>query len=69
MMHKWGDPVATLPSGGGDYTSLSLNDVKSANHHPFPGHEPTMPGFDLNTSRINSPSHVVKELPGFDPNH
>eukprot|EP00965_Chrysotila_dentata_P122646 4053815-Pleurochrysis_carterae.AAC.1 len=27
----WGHPVATLPSDGGDYTSLSLNDVNAAN--------------------------------------
>eukprot|EP00965_Chrysotila_dentata_P217260 6189882-Pleurochrysis_carterae.AAC.1 len=32
MMYKWGHPVATLPSDGGDYTSLSQNDVISANH-------------------------------------
>eukprot|EP00965_Chrysotila_dentata_P228679 6196744-Pleurochrysis_carterae.AAC.1 len=32
MMYKWGHPVSTLPSVGGDYTSLSLNDVNSANH-------------------------------------
>eukprot|EP00965_Chrysotila_dentata_P234930 6200445-Pleurochrysis_carterae.AAC.2 len=44
MMYKWGHPVATLPSDGVDYTSLSLNDVNSANHRrarssthpPFP---------------------------------
>eukprot|EP00965_Chrysotila_dentata_P086608 2859653-Pleurochrysis_carterae.AAC.1 len=37
MMYKWGNPVATLPSVGGDYTSLSLNDVISANQcHPGP---------------------------------
>eukprot|EP00965_Chrysotila_dentata_P001574 51548-Pleurochrysis_carterae.AAC.1 len=27
----WGLPVATLPSDAGDYTSLSRNDVNSAN--------------------------------------
>eukprot|EP00965_Chrysotila_dentata_P076383 2523013-Pleurochrysis_carterae.AAC.1 len=32
MMYKWGHPVATLPNDGGDYTSLSQNDVNSANH-------------------------------------
>eukprot|EP00965_Chrysotila_dentata_P211656 6186578-Pleurochrysis_carterae.AAC.1 len=31
MMYKWGHPVANLSSDGGDYTSLSLNDVNSAN--------------------------------------
>eukprot|EP00965_Chrysotila_dentata_P258658 6213303-Pleurochrysis_carterae.AAC.1 len=31
MMYEWGHPVATLPSDGGDYTLLSLNDVNSAN--------------------------------------
>eukprot|EP00965_Chrysotila_dentata_P216611 6189475-Pleurochrysis_carterae.AAC.1 len=31
MMYKWGHPVATLLSDGGDYTSLSPNDLcKSA---------------------------------------
>eukprot|EP00965_Chrysotila_dentata_P073903 2440994-Pleurochrysis_carterae.AAC.1 len=67
MMYKWGHPVATLPSDGGDYTS-SLNDVNSANHHPFAGHEPTMPGFDP-THLAHQQPHVIKELPGFDPNH
>eukprot|EP00965_Chrysotila_dentata_P260646 6213985-Pleurochrysis_carterae.AAC.4 len=43
MMYKWGHPVATLPSDGSwGYTSLSLNDVHSAKHHPFLGHEPTI---------------------------
>eukprot|EP00965_Chrysotila_dentata_P090567 2988991-Pleurochrysis_carterae.AAC.1 len=66
MMYKWGQPVATLPSDGGDYTSLSLNDVYSAKHHPFPGHEPTMmPGFDPNHLAHQQP-HIVEELPGFD---
>eukprot|EP00965_Chrysotila_dentata_P095618 3160736-Pleurochrysis_carterae.AAC.1 len=51
-----------------DYTSLSLNDVNSANHHPFPGQEPTMPGFDPNHIAHQQP-HVVKQLQGFDPNH
>eukprot|EP00965_Chrysotila_dentata_P011808 387442-Pleurochrysis_carterae.AAC.1 len=32
MMYKWGHPVATLPSDGGNYTSLSQNDANSANH-------------------------------------
>eukprot|EP00965_Chrysotila_dentata_P185395 6121056-Pleurochrysis_carterae.AAC.1 len=27
MMYRWVHPVAILPSNGGDYTSLSLNDV------------------------------------------
>eukprot|EP00965_Chrysotila_dentata_P147260 4862016-Pleurochrysis_carterae.AAC.1 len=31
MSYKWGHPVASLPSDGGDYTSFSLNDVNSAN--------------------------------------
>eukprot|EP00965_Chrysotila_dentata_P262400 6214559-Pleurochrysis_carterae.AAC.1 len=31
MYNKWGHPVATLPSDGGDCTSLSQNDVNSAN--------------------------------------
>eukprot|EP00965_Chrysotila_dentata_P048366 1604432-Pleurochrysis_carterae.AAC.1 len=43
MMYMWGHPVATLPSDEGDFTSLSQNDVKFANHHPFPGDDPTMP--------------------------
>eukprot|EP00965_Chrysotila_dentata_P011749 385443-Pleurochrysis_carterae.AAC.2 len=46
MMCEWDHPVATLPSDEGDYTSLSLNDVNSANHRP--GHEPTMPCFVSN---------------------
>eukprot|EP00965_Chrysotila_dentata_P043384 1442554-Pleurochrysis_carterae.AAC.2 len=50
------------------YTSLSLNDVNSANHHPFPGHEPTMPGFESNNLAHRQPL-AVKELPGFDSNH
>eukprot|EP00965_Chrysotila_dentata_P117821 3893548-Pleurochrysis_carterae.AAC.1 len=68
MKYKWGHPVATFPSDGGDYTSLSLNDVNSANHHPFPGHEPTMPAFDFNHLAHKQP-RVVKELPGFNPNY
>eukprot|EP00965_Chrysotila_dentata_P084834 2800658-Pleurochrysis_carterae.AAC.1 len=32
-MCKLGHPVATLPNNGGDYTSLSLKDVNSANHN------------------------------------
>eukprot|EP00965_Chrysotila_dentata_P027493 913085-Pleurochrysis_carterae.AAC.1 len=34
MMHKSGHPVATLPSEGGEYTSLFLlrNGLNSANH-------------------------------------
>eukprot|EP00965_Chrysotila_dentata_P057886 1919001-Pleurochrysis_carterae.AAC.1 len=68
MSYKWGHPVATLPSDGGDCTSLSLNNVNSANHHPFPGHEPTMPCFDPNHLAHQQP-HVAKELPGSDPNH
>eukprot|EP00965_Chrysotila_dentata_P211376 6186432-Pleurochrysis_carterae.AAC.1 len=31
MKYKWGKPVATLASDGGDYASLSLNDVTYAN--------------------------------------
>eukprot|EP00965_Chrysotila_dentata_P154969 5120438-Pleurochrysis_carterae.AAC.1 len=31
MMYKWGHPVATLPSYGGDYMSLSQNDINPAN--------------------------------------
>eukprot|EP00965_Chrysotila_dentata_P248448 6208330-Pleurochrysis_carterae.AAC.1 len=31
LSFRWGHPVATLPSDGGDYTSLSLYDVNSAN--------------------------------------
>eukprot|EP00965_Chrysotila_dentata_P257682 6212969-Pleurochrysis_carterae.AAC.4 len=31
MMNKFGHPVATLPSDGGDYTSLSQKYVNSAN--------------------------------------
>eukprot|EP00965_Chrysotila_dentata_P212008 6186771-Pleurochrysis_carterae.AAC.1 len=30
-MYKWVHPVATLPSDRGDYTSLSQNDLNSAN--------------------------------------
>eukprot|EP00965_Chrysotila_dentata_P238764 6202706-Pleurochrysis_carterae.AAC.1 len=33
MIYKWDHSVATLPSDGGDYTSLSLNDVNSANQN------------------------------------
>eukprot|EP00965_Chrysotila_dentata_P183424 6057109-Pleurochrysis_carterae.AAC.1 len=44
IMYMWGHPVATLASDEGDYTSLSQNDVNFANHHPFPGDDPTMPG-------------------------
>eukprot|EP00965_Chrysotila_dentata_P016207 536388-Pleurochrysis_carterae.AAC.1 len=36
MMYKWGHPVTTLPSDGGDYTSPSLSDVNYANQ--LPGH-------------------------------
>eukprot|EP00965_Chrysotila_dentata_P245835 6206802-Pleurochrysis_carterae.AAC.1 len=68
MTCNWGHPVASLPSAGGDYTSLSQNDVNAANHHPFPGHEQTVPGVDPN-HLARQQSHVVKELPGFDPNH
>eukprot|EP00965_Chrysotila_dentata_P002188 72004-Pleurochrysis_carterae.AAC.1 len=32
LMCKWGHPAATLPSEEGDYTSLSQNDMNSANH-------------------------------------
>eukprot|EP00965_Chrysotila_dentata_P214526 6188240-Pleurochrysis_carterae.AAC.1 len=32
MMYKWGHPIVTLPSDGGNYTSLSPNGVNSANH-------------------------------------
>eukprot|EP00965_Chrysotila_dentata_P030859 1028095-Pleurochrysis_carterae.AAC.1 len=32
MMYKWGHPVAILPGDDGDKTSLSQNDVNSANH-------------------------------------
>eukprot|EP00965_Chrysotila_dentata_P022856 757827-Pleurochrysis_carterae.AAC.1 len=67
-MDKRGHPVATLPSDGGDYTSFSQIVINSANHHHFPGHKPTMPGFDPNYLAHQQP-HVVKELPGFDPNH
>eukprot|EP00965_Chrysotila_dentata_P000446 15100-Pleurochrysis_carterae.AAC.1 len=64
MTYKWGYPVATLHN-----TSLSHIDVHSANHHPFPGHEPsTMPGFDPN-HLAHQQSHVVKELLGFSLNH
>eukprot|EP00965_Chrysotila_dentata_P256783 6212665-Pleurochrysis_carterae.AAC.2 len=47
MMYKWGHFVATLPSDGGDYTSLSRNDVSSrpvqcsateSSHHKRPVH-------------------------------
>eukprot|EP00965_Chrysotila_dentata_P051421 1705264-Pleurochrysis_carterae.AAC.1 len=69
MMYKWGYSVATLPSDRGDYTSLSLNDVNPANHHPFPGYKPTTPGFDPNQHLAHQQPLVVKELPGFDPNH
>eukprot|EP00965_Chrysotila_dentata_P183820 6069698-Pleurochrysis_carterae.AAC.1 len=62
MMYKWGHPVATLPSDGGDYTSLSRNNLNSANHHPFQGYEPSMPGFVPNHLAHQQP-HVVKELP------
>eukprot|EP00965_Chrysotila_dentata_P003244 105129-Pleurochrysis_carterae.AAC.6 len=68
MTYMWGHPVATLPSDGEDYTSLSKNDVNSPNHHFLPGHELTMPGVDPNHLAHQQP-HVVKELPGFDPNH
>eukprot|EP00965_Chrysotila_dentata_P056628 1878639-Pleurochrysis_carterae.AAC.2 len=68
MMYKWGHRLATLPSNGGDYTSLSRKDVNSANHHPFVWHEPTMPGFDPNQLAHQQP-HIVKGLPGFDPIH
>eukprot|EP00965_Chrysotila_dentata_P171741 5667568-Pleurochrysis_carterae.AAC.1 len=69
-MYEWGQLVATLPSDGGNCTSLSLNDVSnsSANHHSFPGYEPTIPGFNSNHLAHQKPL-VVKELPGFDPNH
>eukprot|EP00965_Chrysotila_dentata_P137037 4533017-Pleurochrysis_carterae.AAC.1 len=63
-MYKWGHSIATFPSDEGDYTSLSQNDVNSANHHPLPGHGPTMPGFDPNHLAHQQP-HVVKELPAF----
>eukprot|EP00965_Chrysotila_dentata_P182576 6028253-Pleurochrysis_carterae.AAC.2 len=45
MMYKWGHPVATLPSDGRDYASLSLNDVNSANHsrHASMATWPAMP--------------------------
>eukprot|EP00965_Chrysotila_dentata_P004948 162051-Pleurochrysis_carterae.AAC.1 len=33
MVYEWGHPVATLPSDEGDRTSLSQNDVNSANHN------------------------------------
>eukprot|EP00965_Chrysotila_dentata_P153205 5063273-Pleurochrysis_carterae.AAC.1 len=58
MMYKWGHPVAyvaILPSDGGDYTWLSLNDVNSANHHPFPGYDQLHRVSILTTSRTNSP--------------
>eukprot|EP00965_Chrysotila_dentata_P141809 4687281-Pleurochrysis_carterae.AAC.1 len=59
MMYKWGHPVATtLLSDGGDYTSLSLNGVNSANDHPFPGHEITLPGFDPNHFSYQQPHDV-----------
>eukprot|EP00965_Chrysotila_dentata_P029659 986068-Pleurochrysis_carterae.AAC.6 len=46
MMYKCGHSVVTLPSDEGDDTSLLQNNMNSANHQPFPRHEPTMPGFD-----------------------
>eukprot|EP00965_Chrysotila_dentata_P228842 6196832-Pleurochrysis_carterae.AAC.3 len=55
MMYKWGHPVATLPNEKADNTSILQNDVNSANHYPFPGHEPTMPGFD--------PDHLAHQQP------
>eukprot|EP00965_Chrysotila_dentata_P022445 743168-Pleurochrysis_carterae.AAC.1 len=59
MSCKWGHPVATLPSDGWDSTSLSLNYVNPANHHPFPGYEPTIPGFDLNHLAPTAPCRHV----------
>eukprot|EP00965_Chrysotila_dentata_P112559 3720454-Pleurochrysis_carterae.AAC.1 len=59
MMYKWSHPVATSPSDEGDKTSLLQNNITSANHYPFPGHEPTMPGFDHNHLAHQQP-HVVK---------
>eukprot|EP00965_Chrysotila_dentata_P194059 6176124-Pleurochrysis_carterae.AAC.1 len=32
LCKSWGHLLATLPSDGGDYTSLSQNDVNFANH-------------------------------------
>eukprot|EP00965_Chrysotila_dentata_P024410 808013-Pleurochrysis_carterae.AAC.1 len=45
MMYKWGHPVATLPSNGGDYASLSQNDLNSANDHPLPRAQTNYAGF------------------------
>eukprot|EP00965_Chrysotila_dentata_P130088 4300590-Pleurochrysis_carterae.AAC.1 len=57
--------VATLPSDGGDYTSLWLNDVNYANHHPFPGHESTMPGSDPHHLAHQQPHVVMRRAAGF----
>eukprot|EP00965_Chrysotila_dentata_P059273 1967559-Pleurochrysis_carterae.AAC.1 len=37
MMYKGGHPVATVPRDGGDYTSLSQNDVNSTNQPHLSG--------------------------------
>eukprot|EP00965_Chrysotila_dentata_P201894 6180812-Pleurochrysis_carterae.AAC.1 len=63
-MYKWNYPVANLSSDGEDYTSKdSQNDVSFANHHPFPGHEPTLPGFDINHLAHQQPRN--KRAAGF----
>ena len=53
------------PSDEWDYTSHSQNDRNSANHHPFPGHEPIMPGSDPNHLAHQQPHVVMRRAAGF----
>eukprot|EP00965_Chrysotila_dentata_P183644 6064215-Pleurochrysis_carterae.AAC.1 len=48
-----------------DYTSHPQIDGNSANHHPFPGHELTMPGFDPNHLAHQQPHVVMRRAAGF----
>eukprot|EP00965_Chrysotila_dentata_P016733 555071-Pleurochrysis_carterae.AAC.7 len=43
---------------GQNFASLQ-NDAHSANHHPYPGHEPTMPGFDPSNRMHQQPNVVI----------
>eukprot|EP00965_Chrysotila_dentata_P253244 6211147-Pleurochrysis_carterae.AAC.2 len=52
----------------GHYAAIAQNNADSANHHPFPGHESIMPGFDPK-NLAHQQLHVVKRAAGFDPDY
>eukprot|EP00965_Chrysotila_dentata_P052407 1738494-Pleurochrysis_carterae.AAC.1 len=72
LCFRWCRPVATnlksmIYTGSATGAILSplspANDVSSANHHPFPGDEPTTTGFDPN-HQITAPEVVITHAIG-----